>query len=88
MKSFKSFEFHAKFADLIAYTKSESIFLELSSNSVNAFLSLTSSASNKNEEASKISPFIYQIYDESSILCIKVPNISVKERVEFILNSI
>ena len=40
------------------------------------------------EEAMKISPFIYQIYDESSILSIEVPNISVKERVEFILNNI
>ena len=39
------------------------------------------------EEAMKISPFIYQIYDESSILSIEVPNISVKERVEFILNN-
>ena len=40
------------------------------------------------EEAMKISPLIYQIYDESSILSIEVPNISVKERVEFILNNI
>ena len=40
------------------------------------------------EEAKKISPYIYQIYDESSILSIEVPNISVKERVEFILNNI
>ena len=40
------------------------------------------------EEAMKISPFIYQIYDESSILSIEVPNISVKDRVEFILNNI
>ena len=39
------------------------------------------------EEAMKISPFIYQIYDESSILSIEVPNVSVKERVEFILNN-
>ena len=39
------------------------------------------------EEAMKISPFIYQIYDESSTLSIEVPNISVKERVEFILNN-
>ena len=56
MNSFKSFEFQAKFADLIACMKSESIFLELSSSSANVFLSLTSSASNKNEEASNISP--------------------------------
>jgi len=40
------------------------------------------------EEAIKISPFIYQIYDESSILSVEVPNISVKERVEFIINNI
>ena len=36
----------------------------------------------------KISPFIYQIYDESSILSVEVPNFSVKERVEFIMNNI
>ena len=40
------------------------------------------------EEAIKISPFINKIYDESSILSIEVPNISVKERVEFIINNI
>ena len=40
------------------------------------------------EEAMKISPFIYQIYDESSILSVEVPNFSVKERVEFIINNI
>ena len=39
------------------------------------------------EEAMKISPFIYQIYDESSILSVEVPNMSVKERVEFIMNN-
>ena len=31
------------------------------------------------EEAMKISPFIFQIYDESSILSVEVPNFSVKE---------
>ena len=40
------------------------------------------------EEAMKISPFIFQIYDESSILSVEVPNFSVKERVEFIINNI
>ena len=40
------------------------------------------------EEAMKISPFIYQIYDESSILSVEVPNLSVKERVKFIINNI
>ena len=40
------------------------------------------------EEAIKISPFIYKIYDESSILSVEVPNMSVKERVEFIMNNI
>jgi predicted ATPase len=36
----------------------------------------------------KISPFIHEIYDESSIKTIEVPNMSVKERVEFIMNNI
>ena len=40
------------------------------------------------EEAMKISPLIYQIYDELSISSIEVPNISVKERVEFIIDNI
>ena len=31
------------------------------------------------EEAMKISPFIYQIYDESSILSVEVPNISINK---------
>ena len=40
------------------------------------------------EEAIKIAPFIHQIYDESSTLIVEVPNIGIKERVNFILNSI
>ena len=45
MNSFISFEFQSIFVDLIACTKFEIIFLELSSNRANAFLSLTASAS-------------------------------------------
>ena len=40
------------------------------------------------EEAMKISPFILQIYNESSTIIVEVPNISINERVDFILNSI
>ena len=40
------------------------------------------------EEAIKISPYIFKVYDESSILSVEVPNMSVKERVEFIINNI
>ena len=40
------------------------------------------------EEAIKISPLIYKIYHESSILSVEVPKISIKERVEFIMNNI
>ena len=40
------------------------------------------------EEAMKISPFIHEIYDESSIMTIEVPNTSISERVDFILKSI
>ena len=40
------------------------------------------------EEAMKISPFIHEIYDESSIMSIEVPNTSISERVDFILKSI
>lgn len=39
-------------------------------------------------EVQKISPFINKIYEESGIKIIEVPNISIKERVKFILNSI
>ena len=38
-------------------------------------------------DAEKISPFIDDIYMESGIKIIKVPNISIKERVNFILNN-
>tara|TARA_Y100001935_G_C17307082_1_gene513022 strand:+ start:1250 stop:1792 length:543 start_codon:yes stop_codon:yes gene_type:complete len=40
------------------------------------------------EDAMKISPLIYQIYDESSILIVEVPNTSINKRVDFILNNI
>ena len=40
------------------------------------------------EDAVKISPFIYQIYDESSILRVEVPNTSINKRIDFILNNI
>ena len=40
------------------------------------------------EEAIKISPYIFKVYDESSILSVEVPNMSVKERVQFIMNNI
>tara|TARA_B100000927_G_scaffold50400_1_gene37252 strand:+ start:2062 stop:2607 length:546 start_codon:yes stop_codon:yes gene_type:complete len=40
------------------------------------------------EEAIKISPYIDTVYEESSILKIKVPNTSIEDRVKFILNNI
>ena len=39
-------------------------------------------------DAKKISPFIISIYKQSGISMIKVPNISIEERVSFILNKI
>ena len=40
------------------------------------------------EEATRISPYIDKVYEESSILKIKVPCTSINERVDFILNNI
>ena len=40
------------------------------------------------EDAVKISPFIYQIYVESSILRVEVPNASINKRIDFILKNI
>ena len=39
-------------------------------------------------EAKKISPFIYKAYDDAGIKIIEVPNLSIQERVKFILNSL
>mgnify|MGYP001421591474 CR=1 FL=1 len=39
-------------------------------------------------EAKKISPFIYKVYDNAGIKIIEVPNLSIQERVKFILNSL
>ena len=39
-------------------------------------------------EAKKISPFIYNVYNDAGIQIIKVPNLSIKERVKFILDSL
>ena len=39
-------------------------------------------------EAKKISPFIYKTYNEAGIQIIEVPNLSIQERVNFILNSL
>ena len=39
-------------------------------------------------DAEKISPFIISIYEQSGINMIKVPNLSIEERVRFILNKI
>ncbi len=39
-------------------------------------------------DAEKISPFITSIYKQSGIEMIKVPNISIEERVRFILDNI
>ena len=42
----------------------------------------------KFSEAKKISPFIYKTYNEAGIQIIEVPNLSIQERVNFILNSL
>ena len=39
-------------------------------------------------EAKKISPFIYKVYNNAGIQIIEVPNLSIEERVKFILNSL
>ena len=39
-------------------------------------------------EAKKISPFIYKVYNNAGIKIIEVPNLSIQERVKFILNSL
>ena len=39
-------------------------------------------------EAKKISPFIYKVYNDTGIQIIEVPNLSIEERVKFILNSL
>tara|TARA_B100000989_G_scaffold286954_1_gene256111 strand:+ start:970 stop:1518 length:549 start_codon:yes stop_codon:yes gene_type:complete len=39
-------------------------------------------------DAKKISPFIVEVYRKSGINMIKVPNVSIKERVKFILNNL
>ena len=39
-------------------------------------------------DAQKISPFIFEVYKKSGVKMIKVPNLSIKERVKFILNNL